>query len=78
MLADCGVFRAYELSIRCENCYRETARVIEVPRVDDAPSDVDEFLESAILGNLTFKCQHCDSRIGMLTHVRCVTPEEAF
>jgi hypothetical protein len=72
------VFRTYELSIRCENCYRETAQSVDVPRVDDAPADVDEFLGSAVLGNLCFKCKQCDSRIGMLTHVRCVTPEEAY
>lgn len=78
VLADCGVFRTYELSIRCENCYRETAKSVEVPRVDDAPADVDEFLESAVLGNLHFKCAYCESRIGMLTHVRCITREDAY
>ncbi|MGZ2455483.1 hypothetical protein ACVINH_000509 [Rhizobium anhuiense] len=60
------ISREFELQIRCENCMRESTRLIKVPRIDDAPSDVEELMESGLLGNLRFSCAKCDSAIGLL------------
>lgn len=61
-----GSSRKFELQIRCENCRRETARHVSVPDVDDAPSDVDELVESGFLASLRFSCVNCESAIGRL------------
>ncbi|ARM12097.1 MULTISPECIES: hypothetical protein [Rhizobium] len=61
--------RQFELQIRCENCMRESARLISVPRIDGAPSDVEELLESGFLRSLRFSCAKCDSAIGILVAV---------
>ncbi|MBX4944613.1 hypothetical protein [Rhizobium binae] len=60
------VLREFELQIRCENCMRETTRVLSVPRIDDAPGDVEELLESGFLRSLRFSCVRCESAIGLL------------
>ncbi|ANM12082.1 hypothetical protein AMK05_CH03733 [Rhizobium sp. N324] len=60
------ISREFELQIRCENCRRESTKLVCVPRIDDAPSDVEELLESGLLGNLRFSCIKCDSAIGLL------------
>ncbi|CDN52510.1 Hypothetical protein RG1141_CH01450 [Neorhizobium galegae bv. officinalis bv. officinalis str. HAMBI 1141] len=58
--------RIFELHIRCENCLRESLRAVEVPNVDDAPSDEDELMESGFLGSLRFSCRRCEGTIGRL------------
>ena len=58
--------RIFDLHIRCENCLRETMRAVEVPKVDDAPSDEDELVESGYLGAMRFVCRRCDGTIGRL------------
>lgn len=59
-------YRSFHLHIRCENCLRETMRVIEVPPGDGSPDDADELIESGFLGNMNFCCSHCDCVIGQL------------
>lgn len=59
-------YRSFRLFIRCENCLRETAKVLDVPPGDDAPEDADDLIESGFLSNLSFCCGHCDSPIGRL------------
>ncbi|OMQ44949.1 hypothetical protein BKP54_11205 [Ensifer sp. 1H6] len=61
--------RIFVLHVRCENCVRETSRVVEVPPVDDAPCDVDELVESGVLSSLTYCCTQCDCRIGQIIGV---------
>ena len=65
-LAIGGSSRRFELIIRCENCMRESVRCVPVPDVDDAPSDVDELIESSFLGNMRFSCRKCEGVIGLL------------
>lgn len=57
---------AFELHIRCENCTRESVRLLEVPDVDDAPQDVEELAESGLLSGLRFCCARCEGVIGRL------------
>lgn len=57
---------AFELHIRCENCARESLRVLEVPDVDNAPRDVEELVESGLLSGLRYCCAKCESLIGRL------------
>lgn len=57
---------AFELHIRCENCSRESVRLLEVPDVDDAPQDVEDLAESGLLSGLRFCCARCECVIGRL------------
>jgi hypothetical protein len=59
-------YRTFSLHIRCENCLRETTRILDVPPGDDSPLSADELIESGFLRNMTFACAHCDSAIGQL------------
>ena len=58
--------RQFDLQIRCENCMRESERRVSVPDVEDAPTTVDELIESCFLANLRFCCPRCESAIGRL------------
>lgn len=61
--------RVFGLHIRCDNCLRETSRVIEIPPVDDAPCDADELAESGFLDSLGYRCRHCDCQVGRVIGV---------
>jgi hypothetical protein len=66
---DCGSAEAgvrFQLFVRCTNCLRDTSPVLDVPVADDAPTDVDELLESAALQQFRFECQDCGSAIASL------------
>jgi len=57
---------AFTLRIRCENCMRESERVLEMPEADGVPRDPDELVESALLANLPFGCRPCGGVIGQV------------
>jgi hypothetical protein len=59
-------YRLFTLHIRCENCLRETTRLLDIPPGDDAPQDTDELLESGFLSGMQFCCNSCESQIGRL------------
>ncbi|MDQ1183556.1 hypothetical protein [Agrobacterium larrymoorei] len=63
-------YRAFELFLRCENCMRETSRVIDVPPGDDSPNDADELMESGFLANLSFSCGPCGHPIAQLIGIK--------
>jgi hypothetical protein len=54
------------LHIRCENCLRETSKVLEPPPGADLPDDPMELAEGGYLNNIPFFCLHCESTIGKL------------
>jgi hypothetical protein len=66
---------AFELHIRCENCARETVRVLEVPDIDEAPQDVEDLASSGLLSEMRFCCARCESVIGRLFAVLPLTAE---
>lgn len=63
-------YKAFTLFLRCENCLRETTRIIEVPPGDDSPCDVDELLESGFLSQISFQCGPCGNPIAQLIGVK--------
>lgn len=54
------------LHIRCENCLRESSKLLDVPPEADVPTDAYDLEKSGLLQNLTFFCQPCESTIGRL------------
>lgn len=54
------------LHIRCENCMRESARLLEAPTGEALPHDPCELAEGGYLDNVPFRCAHCGSLIGKL------------
>lgn len=63
---------SFELHIRCDNCMRETERVVNVPNVDDAPCDPEDLIDSAFLQSIPYRCRQCDGNIGRLFKIRLV------
>ena len=57
---------SFKLHIRCENCQRESSRVIEVPEADDAPVDPEDMIDSAFLQSIPYSCRPCGGVIGRL------------
>ncbi len=54
---------------QCANCQRPSTKRVPVPRVDDAPATVDEFIEALEHSPVPFMCRHCESLIGELVGV---------
>lgn len=61
--------RTFTLHLCCANCLRPAVRDVLVPRVEEAPYDVETFLESGMLSRLSFFCDQCESCIGTLVAV---------
>ena len=54
------------LHIRCENCLRESSKVLDIPLGIDMPRDAYDLEESGLLGSVRFFCTPCESTIGQL------------
>lgn len=63
-------YRAFTLFLRCENCLRDSSKVVEVPPGDDSPTSADELLESGFLANVTFSCGPCGATIAQLVGIK--------
>lgn len=72
---DAGV--RFQLHIRCANCLRDSSPVLKVPDADDAPGDVEELLESAVLQQFRFECVDCGSAIASLVGANVIRQREA-
>lgn len=62
-------YREFSMHLRCSNCVRPSVRTIAVPRAEGAPSTVDEFIGSAAMAGVAFRCPHCESCAGVLVAV---------
>lgn len=56
----------FTLHLRCDGCLKESVRIVDAPSADDAPTDVDELIESEFLAGMTYSCPRCECRIGRL------------
>lgn len=71
MLAEVTTVRAaFTLRLRCHHCLKITCRPLLSPDLEDAPSDINELLESAWLQRQTFACAQCENPIATLVSVR--------
>lgn len=59
----------FTLHIRCENCMRDSQKVVQMPVGDEVPRDAEELIESVFLENLPFRCQPCGGVIGRLVGI---------
>lgn len=59
----------FTLHIRCENCMRDSEKVVQMPIGDDVPRDAEELIESVYLETIPFRCQPCGSVIGRLVGI---------
>ena len=73
-----GIAARFKLHIRCENCVHDTARVLEVPDAEDAPTSIDDLLESAYLARQRFVCIHCDNPIGLIASIMQLDRNPAY
>ncbi len=61
---------AFRVYVRCANCQRDYGCHLEPPEVEDAPSDIDELLESNYLRSQVFTCSECEYPIATVTGVK--------
>jgi hypothetical protein len=59
----------FTLHIRCENCMRDSVKVVDMPIGDDVPRDAEELIESVYLEKIPFRCQPCSGVIGRLVGI---------
>lgn len=64
------VLARFRISFVCENCTGRGSLDHEVPCGDDAPTSVDELVESGALGRLRFRCYECDGLIAIITGIK--------
>ena len=68
----------FHVHSRCINCDLVSTRDIDIPAdAEDGPMNVDEFLDSAALANMTFFCRRCDRSIATIIAVTMGREEEA-
>ena len=68
------VVARFKLHLRCENCLRESSKVLDIPDVIDAPTTVAELRDSGVLDAQTFVCIECESTIAHLVAVTAYRP----
>lgn len=59
----------FTLHIRCDNCMRDSEKMVEMPVGDEVPRDADELIESVFLEKIPFRCQPCGGVIGRLVGI---------
>lgn len=69
MDAGSAIAARFKLHVRCDNCVRDVAQILEVPMADEAPTSIDDLLESAFLERQRFVCVHCDNPIGIIASI---------
>lgn len=63
----CTAFRVY---VRCANCKKDYGCRLEPPTAEDAPSDIDELLDSNFLREQRFLCSDCECPIATVIGVK--------
>ncbi|MBS7545079.1 hypothetical protein [Ancylobacter oerskovii] len=66
----------FAIHICCDSCSSTSAKRLDVPDVEDAPTTVEELLESALLARQTFCCEVCESRIAYVTSIKRLREKE--
>lgn len=61
--------RTFMLHCLCSNCQRASSKRVQVPKVEGAPADVDEFVAALEHQPVPFACRHCESLIGELVGI---------
>lgn len=59
----------FRLRIRCHNCRHVSRRILQSPDIADAPADVEELRESALMQNQVYGCDKCDNPIATIVGV---------
>lgn len=61
--------RIFVLHCLCANCQRPSSKRVPVPRIEGAPTTVDEFIDALEHAPAPFVCGHCESLIGELVGI---------
>ncbi|ADH91765.1 conserved hypothetical protein [Ancylobacter novellus DSM 506] len=68
---------SFKMVIRCHNCRKDVVQRLDVPAAEDAPTCVDELVESGALSQLRFHCPRCEGMIGSVRAVSEVSAQMA-
>lgn len=61
---------SFIVHLRCANCLKDSVRRLDVPEAEEAPTSIDELLESNYLAEQRYACTRCDSAIATVTGVQ--------
>lgn len=67
----------FAIHLMCTNCLRRKVQTLDVPAADDAPTCVDELVESQALARMRFVCQTCENIIGEIVAIKQIDREMA-
>ena len=67
----------FAIHLMCTNCLRRKVQTLVVPAVDDAPTCVEELVDSQALTSMKFSCQACESVIGQIIAIKQLAEESA-
>lgn len=73
-----AICATFKLHYRCYNCTRKVFKRLDSPDVEGAPRDVDELMESSLLQRQRYRCDECESAIGVLIAVTLWEDEEVL
>jgi Zn finger protein HypA/HybF involved in hydrogenase expression len=65
-----AIVARFHLNMRCDNCRQVVGTVLNVPDVEDAPTEVDDLLHSELLHGMKFKCSKCESPTAIVIGVK--------
>ena len=63
------IIASFKIVVRCHNCRHDVCRRLDVPNVEDAPTTVDELIESAFMSSLRYSCEGCETPIGTVISI---------
>ncbi|MEW9304510.1 hypothetical protein [Labrys neptuniae] len=67
----------FAIHLMCTNCLRRKVQTLSVPAVEDAPTCVEELVESQALAQMRFVCHGCESVIGEIVAIKQLYSELA-
>lgn len=64
------VVATFRVGVACADCMARYNSDLAITAADDAPTTVDELVDSGALERMRFSCTRCDSAIGTIESVR--------
>ncbi len=64
------VVATFRVGVVCSDCLARYNTDLAITAADDAPTSVDELVESGALERMPFSCTRCDSAIASVESVR--------
>lgn len=64
------VAACFRINVTCAGCLSRSSRNLAIPAIDEAPTDVDDLVDSGELDRMPFLCEKCEGRIATVTAIK--------